>query len=110
MIYSNPSLWQETPDLENRMGSVTRRYPMPSVIEIPETVEEEHLEQSCQTRPPIPAPRRGFISKMTALLAKVAPRHNQYADRQGLRRQEVEMPLDILAREHPYLYIKAMAG
>ena len=83
---------------------------MSSVIEAPETVEEEHLEQSSQTLPPIPAPRLGFISKLTTLLAHVAPRHNQYADRQGLRRQEVEMPLDILAREQPYLYIKAMAG
>jgi hypothetical protein len=47
---------------------------------------------------------------MTALLAHVAPRHNQHADRQGLRRQELEMPLDILVREHPYLYIEAMAA
>ncbi|MCZ6873725.1 MAG: hypothetical protein O7G88_09375 [bacterium] len=47
---------------------------------------------------------------MTALLAKVAPRHKQHADRQGLRRQEVEMPLDTLAREHPYLYIQGVAG
>ena len=107
MIYSNPSLWQKTPDLENRMGRVTRRYPMPSVIEIPETLEEEHVEQSHETLPPIPAPRRGF---MTALLANVAPRHKQHSDRQGLRREEVEMPLDTLAREYPYLYIQAMAG
>ncbi len=80
---------------------------MPSVIEIPETLEEEHVEQSHETLPPIPAPRRGF---MTALLANVAPRHKQHSDRQGLRHEKVEMPLDILAREHPYFYIQAMVG
>ena len=83
---------------------------MPSVIEAPETVEEEHVEQSHETLPPIPAPRRGLITKMTALLANVAPLHKQHRNRQVLRREEAEMPLDILAREHPYMYIQAMAG
>ncbi len=83
---------------------------MPSVIEIPENLEEEHVEQSRETVPPIPAPRLGFISMMTALLANIASRHKQHADRQRLRREEVEMLLDILAREHPYMYIKTMAG
>ena len=83
---------------------------MPSVIEAPETVEEEYVEHSHKTLPPMPAPRRGFITKMTALLANVAPLHKQHSDRQVLRREEVEMPIDTLARKHPYLYIKAMCG
>ncbi len=83
---------------------------MPSVIKAPETVEEEYVEHSHETLPPMPAPRRGFITKMTALLANVAPLHKQHSDRQVLRREEVEMPIDTLARKHPYLYIKAMCG
>ncbi len=83
---------------------------MPSVLEIPETVEKEYVEQSHETLQPVPVPRRGFITKMTALLANVAPLHKQHRNRQVLRREELEMPLDILAREHPYLYIQAMVG
>ncbi len=83
---------------------------MPSVMEIPEIVEEERVESSHPARPQMSAPHLGFISKLTALVANVTPRHKAYADRQGLHREENEMPLDILAREHPYMYIKAMAG
>ncbi len=83
---------------------------MPSVLEIPETVEEEQVEHSYKTLPPMPARRLGFITKMTALLANVAPLHKQYSGRLRLRHEEVEMPLDILAREYPDTYIKALAG
>ena len=83
---------------------------MPSVIEAPETVEEEYVEQSYETLAPMPVPRREFITKLTALLANVAPLHKQHRNRQVLRHEKVEMPLDILAREHPYLYIQAMVG
>ena len=58
----------------------------------------------------MPVPRREFITKLTALLANVAPLHKQHRNRQVLRHEKVEMPLDILAREHPYMYIQAMAG
>ena len=83
---------------------------MPNVIEIPETVEEKHVEHSYETLPPMQAPRRGFVSKITVLLWELAPslRERSRSEIPGVRKGE--MPLDILAREHPYLYIKAMAG
>ena len=83
---------------------------MPNVIEIPETVEEEHVEHSYKTLPPMPAPRPGFVSKITALLWGVAPslRERSHSEIPGVRKGD--MPLDILAREHPYFYIKAMVG
>ena len=87
---------------------------MPTVIEAPETVEETLAEirelPSYKSPQPASAPRLGFITKMTALLANVAPLHKQHSGRLGLRHKEEETPLNILAREHPYTYIKAMAG
>ena len=83
---------------------------MPSVIEASGTVEEEHVEQSHETLPPIPAPRRGVISIIVTTISAVAKHFKQHRDRQVLRHEEVEMPLDTLARKHPYIYIKTLAG
>lgn len=81
---------------------------MPNVIEIPETVEEKHVEHSYKTLPPLPAPRRGFVSKITAVLKSM--RRNERSAEHSECYATPEMPLDILAREHPYFYIQAMAG
>ncbi len=80
---------------------------MPSVLEAPETVEEEQVEQSYKTLPPMSAPRHGIISTTIASLSEAATylSHSKIASNHAQ-----ELPLDILAREHPYLYIKAMAG
>ena len=81
---------------------------MPNVIEIPETVEEKHVEHSYKTLPPMPTPRRGFVSKITAALKSM--RHNERSAEHSECYATPEMPLDILARENPYLYIKAVCG
>jgi hypothetical protein len=81
---------------------------MQNVIEIPETVEEKHVEHSYKTLPPMPAPRRGFVSKITAVLKSM--RRNERSAEHSECYATPEMPLDILAREHPYFYIKAMVG
>ena len=81
---------------------------MPNVIEIPETVEEKHVEHSYETLPPMQAPRRGFVSKITAVLKSM--RRNERSAEHSECYTTPEMPLDILAREHPYFYIQAMAG
>ena len=80
---------------------------MPSVIEIPETIEEAPVQHSHETLPPMLEPRRGFITKMIALLANVAPLHKQQSGRLRLCHEELEMPL---AREHPYMYITVLTG
>ena len=81
---------------------------MPSAIEIPETIEQEQAQQSHETLPPMLAPRRGVISIIITTISAVAKHFKQHRDRQVLRHEEVEMPLDTLAREHPY--IKTLAG
>ncbi len=81
---------------------------MPNVIEIPETVEEKHVEHSYKTLPPMQAPRRGFVSKITAVLKSM--RRNERSAEHSECYATPEMPLDILARENPYLYIKAVCG
>ena len=81
---------------------------MPNVIEIPETVEEKHVEHSYKTLPPLPAPRRGFVSKITAVLKSM--RRNERSAEHSECYATPEMPLDILARENPYLYIRAVCG
>ena len=82
---------------------------MLSVLETPEpveTVEEEQVEQSYETLPPMSAPRPGVVSTTIASLSGVAT----YLSSKIASNHVQELPLDTLAREHPYLYIKALAG
>ncbi len=86
---------------------------MPSVIEAPETLQEIQEQPSCEAVQPIPAPRSALASKITALLRAVAiylrpPIHQHWQEQPSTRAQE--MPIDILVRKHPYLYIEALSG
>ena len=83
---------------------------MPSVIEAPETAEEAQEQLSHDAVEITLTLRPGFVSKITALLWGVAPslREHSHSEIPGVRKGD--MLLDILAREHPYIYIKAMAG
>ncbi len=76
---------------------------MPSVLEMPETVEEEHVEQSYETLPPMSAPHTGVMSTIITVLRGVTMYLRANSNAQ-------ELPLDILAREHPYMYGTALAG
>ncbi len=83
---------------------------MPSVLEAPETVEEEQVEQSYETLPPMSAPRPGVVSTIITLLSGVAMylRHHSHSEIVSSHAQE--LPLDTLARKHPYMYSTALAG
>ncbi len=81
---------------------------MPSGIEIEETLAEIRELPSYESTPPVPAPHRGFVSKITAVLKSM--RRNERSAEHSECYATPEMPLDILARENPYLYIKAMTG
>lgn len=83
---------------------------MPSVIEEPEITAESQAEHSHETLSPTSAARRGFVSKVIALLAYVAPLYKKRLYSDIPSQKKIEMPVDILAREHPYTYIKALAG
>ncbi len=80
---------------------------MPSVLEAPETVEEEQVELSYETLPPMSAPRPGVVSTMITLLSGVL-RHHSHSEIVSSHAQE--LPLDTLARKHPYMYSTALAG
>ncbi len=86
---------------------------MPSVLEAPETVEVEQVEQYYKTLSPMSAPRPGVVSTIITFLSGVAiylrPPNHQHRQNQPSA-HEPEMPLDILAREHPYMYSTALAG
>lgn len=80
---------------------------MPSVIDINETLTEIQELPTYKTLQPAPQ-RTGLAAKITAAL-------------KGMRRSErsaehidcyprAEMPLDILARKHPYMYADALLG
>ena len=86
---------------------------MPSVLEAPETVEtveEEQVEQSYETLPPMSAPRHGVVSATIASLSGVVTYLRRCSHSKIASNRAQELPLDALAREHPYLYIKALAG
>ncbi len=86
---------------------------MLSVLEAPEpveTVEEEQVEQSYETLPPMLAPHHGVVSATIASLSGVATYLSRCSHSKIASNRAQELPLDALAREHPYLYIKALAG
>ena len=83
---------------------------MPSVIEIPEAAEKTQEHASCDAVDITLALHPNFVSKITAALQGMALRRRQRSYEDMERHDASQMPLDILAREHPYMYIKAMAG
>ncbi len=82
----------------------------PETVETVETVEEEQVEQSYETLPPMLAPRHGVVSATIASLSGVATYLRRCSHSKIASNRAQELPLDALAREHPYLYIKALAG
>ena len=81
---------------------------MPSVIKTPEITEETQEQPSHDTVEVTLTLHPSFVSKITAVLKSM--RRNERSAEHSECYATPEMPLDILARENPYLYIKAMAG
>lgn len=76
---------------------------MPSVMEAPEFVQDEQAYQDMPNRPSEqPAPR--FLAALRRVIRAVVSRGD------ASRRTAPEMPLDMLARQHPYLYIHVIGG
>lgn len=83
---------------------------MPSVIEIPENVEEAPSQPPPDTVEITLTLNPALVNKLTALLAGTPSQRRQCAQ-QGIESPGTpEMLVNLLARQYPYIYIKALAG
>jgi hypothetical protein len=89
---------------------------MSQMIEAPEIVRETHwpqYEPDARSLPPFSQPRRGYarlFSGLRGLMAAFSKRRARYPLRPGCQHHQFELPIDTLARQQPYLYIKAMSN
>jgi hypothetical protein len=89
---------------------------MPSIIDDPATVEAlDHQSDTMSTQPttlPFPTLRRPsrlrhFLETLVASCMRRRPLESRWISPEQLR---LEMPVDILARKHTYLYIRSLSG
>jgi hypothetical protein len=88
---------------------------MPYVIDASDSVQEVLTPSADDALPAPPTtPSRPQTSSLLAYcngLIALARRAWAHRQRQGVARAgEFELPLDILARKYPYMYIKTMSG
>jgi hypothetical protein len=87
-----------------------RRYFMSSVIDLPEMVGESQERSSYDTVEVTLSLHPAFVNKIAGLLSGTATLRRQYAFLKIEHHDAGETATDILARQHPYIYIKALAG
>lgn len=80
---------------------------MPSVLDIEETLSEIKQLPAYIT-PPSEPQRTGLAARINATL-KSMRRSKRFAEHSAYY-AEIEMPLDALARKHPYMYADALLG
>ena len=89
---------------------------MPQVIDVPEAIQEERWQPSEAKTVPLPLsaqPRRrrsGFLASLWSAVVSLRERYVRPQPRAIHTKQSFESPVDRIAREHPFLYIKAMSG
>lgn len=83
---------------------------MPSVIEAP-VIEAEGLgAYTNETLQPVSTSHPSVKGRFTALISGLALRGRQRAYLERKSQGAPETLIDMLARQQPYIYIKAMAG
>ena len=89
---------------------------MPQVIEAPDAIQEEQWyqdEEKTAPQSPLVVPRRertrvfAFVRSAVETLINRHLRPQPYVTH---TMQRFELPIERVAREHPFLYIKAMSG
>jgi hypothetical protein len=89
---------------------------MPQVIDAPDAVLEERWHQDEEKTAPLAAiaasrrARPGFLAALWAAVTALTTRHARPQSYGAHIQQPFELPMDRIAREHPFLYIKAMSG
>lgn len=81
---------------------------MPSVLEIKETLDEIR-ELPTYEKPHQASQGSGLVSKIAAALKGMAVR-SAHATEFGEYQAAYEMPVETLARTHPYMYADALLG
>jgi hypothetical protein len=92
-----------------------RRCSMPQVADISDSVQEDWLssvDEALPLRPTTPLGQHRFsllagLRGLISLTRRVCMRRGRYG---APRMYDFERPVDTLARQHPYLYIKAMSS
>ena len=80
---------------------------MSNILEIEETLTEIQELPTYKTPQPVPQ-RPGFIGKIIAALTSL--RQRKRTEPHIACDTPFEMPLDTLARKHPYMYADALLG
>jgi hypothetical protein len=89
---------------------------MPQVIDVPEVIQEERWQPYEEKTAPLPLstqPRRrrgGFLASLWSAVVSMSERYVRPQPRMVHSKQPFELPIDRIAREHPFLFIKAMSG
>jgi hypothetical protein len=89
---------------------------MPQVIDVPEAIQEERWQPYEAKTAPLPLivqlqrGRRGFLASLWSAVVSMSERYVRPQPRVVHTKQPFESPIDRIAREHPFLYIKAMSG
>lgn len=86
---------------------------MPHIIDAPEIVWQESCQESVKTVQPLPStlqPQRQRAGLFAALRAAVTVLSKRSVHRTPSVPQPFELPIDRVARQHPFLFIKAMSG
>jgi hypothetical protein len=82
---------------------------MPNVLEIEETLTEIQEQPSYKAPQPTP-PRPSLANKITAALKGMTAHRSERPYENMECYATPEMPLDTLARKHPYMYADALLG
>jgi hypothetical protein len=87
---------------------------MPYVTDVSDSVQEVHLSPTDDTLQALPTTPPGqhtsplaYLDGLITLARRAWARRERHVVR---RTGEFELPLDILARKHPYIFIKTMSG
>ena len=89
---------------------------MPQVIDAPEAVQGERWHQDeAKTAPQLAIaasqrPRLGFLAALWSAVTSWTARHARSQSHVTHLQQRFELPIERIAREHPFLFIVAMSG
>jgi hypothetical protein len=90
---------------------------MPHIIDVPDFLEHTSPPSDCDTSHalplPLPAARRGrstLFASLRGCLTALRRRWTHQTPHEVPRLPSFELPMDILARQYPDLYLRTMTG
>jgi hypothetical protein len=89
---------------------------MPRVIDASVAVQEERGYPYAEKTTPLSAVAElgdectRFLAALWSAVTSLLPQHARLQPQVAYSKQRFELPIDRIAREHPFLYIKSMSG